>query len=215
MYSILYTREFSEMSTKKLVSTRPRRRKIRDPSSLSEPVFPMLDDTDIRYIETRVHYLRMNYRPNFGAETESLIDIQELSKPIDTQYYLELYQTVGLSCNWVDRLVISDDELHDLINGDNINIFIIFYEDDPCGFVEFEREPGYVEMLYFGLFPEFIGKGIGAFCLRKAVETAWSYGPEWIQLNTCELDSDRALELYLNAGFELYTTRMETRRRFQ
>ena len=203
------------MPAKKLVSTRPRRRKSRIPIPLSEPVHSMLDDSDIRFKETRVYYLRMNHRPQFRTDTAYPITVEELAKPIDVHYYLELYQSVGLRCNWLDRLVIPFEELRELINREEASIFLIFHDDDPCGFVEFERKPGYIEILYFGLLPEFIGKGIGAACLKKVIETAWSYNPEWIELNTCELDSNRALDLYTNAGFEVYTVRNERRRIFQ
>lgn len=175
----------------------------------------MLEDSDTQLKETRVSYLRMNQRPDFKTNTGYRIRVQELSKPIDAQYYLELYQGVGLRCNWLDRLVISKEELSRLINRENVSIYLLFHEDDPCGFVEFERFYEHIEILYFGLLPEYVGKGIGSACLKKAIETAWSFNPEWIELNTCDLDSNRALELYTNAGFELYTVRIENRRVFQ
>ena len=203
------------MPASKFVSNRSRRKRIRNSNPISEPAFPMLDDTDIRFVDTRVYYLRMNHQPLFRTDTGYPVRLQELSKPIDVQYYLELYQGVGLRCNWLDRLVISPNELRELINRNEVSIYLIFHEEDPCGFVEFERHCDHLEILYFGLLPEYIGKGIGSACLKKAIDTAWSLNPEWIELNTCDLDSNRALELYTNVGFELYTVKTETRRAFQ
>ena len=51
-------------------------------------------------------------------------------------------------------------------------------------------------------------------CLKKAVEIAWSFDPQWIEVNTCELDSENARHLYEKVGFEHYTTRIEMRRTF-
>lgn len=58
-----------------------------------------------------------------------------------------------------------------------------------------------MEILYFGLMPSFIGKGYGKYFLQWVIAKAWSYKPEWIQLNTCTLDHPHALGTYKKAGF--------------
>lgn len=172
----------------------------------------MLDDSDIKFIETQVHYLRMNTRPFYRKDKHYPLEMQQISKPVDPRYYLELYQGVGLSFDWVDRLVITENQLEQLINRKEVEIFVFLYDDHPCGYVEFLKGVDFVELLYFGLFPEYSGKGLGAPCLRMAVEQAWNYEPEWVELNTCDLDSERALSIYSKVGFEAYTTRVEKRR---
>ena len=172
----------------------------------------MLDDSDVNFTETRVHYLRMNDRPRYKPEKHYDLQMQLLPKPVDPRYYLELYQGVGLSFDWVDRLVISESELGKLLNRENVDIFVFLLEDNPCGYVEFLKGIDFVEILYFGLFPEYSGRGLGAPCLKMAVEYAWSFEPQWIELNTCDLDSEHALHIYKKVGFEEYTSRIERRR---
>lgn len=174
----------------------------------------MLDDKDVRLKETRVYYMQMIDEPKGPCVMDPYLEFVELNRPIDVPYYIELYQGVGLNSNWVDRLILPEDELYELINREQVSIFMILYDEDPCGFVEFEQRAGYVEILYFGLFQEYWGRGLGVNCLRKAVEIAWSYRPEWLQLNTCDLNVDNARAIYEKVGFEHYTTRIEMRQTF-
>jgi len=172
----------------------------------------MLEDSDVNFVETQVHYLRMNHRHEYQSTIPYPLQMQLLTKPVDPKYYLELYQGVGLSFDWVDRLVIAEAKLYELINREETDIFVFLYDDTPCGYVELVKGIDYVEILYFGLFPEFSGRGSGSSCLRMAVEKAWSYRPEWIELNTCDLDSERAMSIYLKVGFQEYATKIERRR---
>ena len=174
----------------------------------------MLDDSDVKFTDSQVHYLRMNHRIQYGRDKHYDLQMQLLQKPVDPRYYLELYQGVGLGFDWVDRLVVSEAKLSQLINRAEVDIFIFLCDDYPCGYVEFFKGVDYVELLYFGLFPEYSGRGLGVPCLKMAVEQAWSYEPEWIELNTCDLDSEHAMSIYTKVGFEEYTTRVERRRTF-
>jgi GNAT superfamily N-acetyltransferase len=50
--------------------------------------------------------------------------------------------------------------------------------------------------------PEFIGRGIGAWFLREAVDIAWQHPIAKMLVNTNTLDHPRALAAYQRAGFE-------------
>jgi GNAT superfamily N-acetyltransferase len=63
---------------------------------------------------------------------------------------------------------------------------------------------GEVELVQFGLTPEFIGQGLGKFFLQWAIDRAWGYGPRRLWLHTCTLDHPAALPNYLKAGFRIY-----------
>ena len=69
-----------------------------------------------------------------------------------------------------------------------------------------------MEILYFGLMPAFIGHGYGKYFLQWVIAKAWSYQPEWIQLNTCTLDHPNALGTYKKAGFIEVRTEIHQRR---
>jgi GNAT superfamily N-acetyltransferase len=174
----------------------------------------MLEESDVNWIETRVHYLRMDKKPRVPVPMDPRLQMQRIHPPVDPSYYLELYQGVGLGYDWVDRFVMPQSQVEELINAANVAIFVFLFEDQPCGFVEFVIGVDSVELLYFGLFPEFTGRGLGGRFLRMAVDRAWGYEPQWIELNTCELDNERAMHVYRNAGFEVYCTRTERRRSF-
>ena len=61
-----------------------------------------------------------------------------------------------------------------------------------------------VELAYFGLFPEQMGRGFGPWLLGWAVETAWASGPSRLIVNTCNLDHPKAIIVYQRAGFSPY-----------
>lgn len=61
-----------------------------------------------------------------------------------------------------------------------------------------------VELAYFGLIPEFIGRGLGWYFLHWAIERAWFQGAGRLWVHTCNLDHPRALMTYQRAGFVPY-----------
>jgi GNAT superfamily N-acetyltransferase len=76
-----------------------------------------------------------------------------------------------------------------------------------AGYFELQRhDDSSVEIAYFGLIPEFMGRGLGGWMLGRAVEEAWAFGGKRVWLHTCTLDSERALPNYLARGFLPYRT---------
>ena len=61
-----------------------------------------------------------------------------------------------------------------------------------------------VELVQFGLTPEFIGQGLGKWFLQWTIDRAWSYEPTRFWLHTCTKDHPAALPNYLKAGFTIY-----------
>jgi GNAT superfamily N-acetyltransferase len=124
-----------------------------------------------------------------------------LSKPIAVNEYRKYYYGVGEKYHWLDRMVMPDPELYQKINASNIDIFVFSVNNEAAGYIEFSKEERFVEIVYFGLLPGFIGKGYGKYFLQWVIGKAWSYHPQWIQLNTCTLDHPNALSTYKKAGF--------------
>src|SRR5205085_7457520 len=58
-----------------------------------------------------------------------------------------------------------------------------------------------VEVVYFGLTPDFIGRGFGGAMLTRAVEESFALGARRVWLHTCTLDSPMALPHYNARGF--------------
>lgn len=135
-----------------------------------------------------------------------------LSKPVDVNDYREYYYGVGERYSWLDRMVMPDEELFKKINAANVDIFIFKMNNETAGYIEFLNEGNLVEIVYFGLLPGFIGKGLGKYFLQWVTAKAWSYQPQWVQLNTCTLDHPNALSTYKKAGFTEVRKEIQQRR---
>ena len=135
-----------------------------------------------------------------------------LLNPIPANEYRKFYYGVGEKHFWLDRMVMPDEELFDKINASNIDIFLFYVNKEVAGYIEFVKEEKHVEILYFGLMAAFIGQGYGKYFLQWVIAKAWSYEPEWIQLNTCTLDHPNALGTYKKAGFREVRTEIHQRR---
>jgi GNAT superfamily N-acetyltransferase len=139
-------------------------------------------------------------------------DFNLLPKPISAYEYRKYYYGVGEKHFWLDRMVMPDKELSEKINAANVDIFLFYINKEVAGYIEFVKEEKYVEILYFGLMPSFVGKGYGKYFLQWVIAKAWSYSPEWIQLNTCTLDHPNALGTYKKTGFIQVRTETHQRR---
>ncbi len=120
-------------------------------------------------------------------------------------FYRYLYRMVGEPWMWTDRLKMSDEALDAVINADGIEIYVLYAAGEPAGYVELDRrhKPD-IRILYFGLAPAFIGRGLGKYLLNWAVDLAWSYGPQRLLVNTWSFDHPRAFANYQKAGFRPY-----------
>ena len=123
-------------------------------------------------------------------------------------YYRYLYDAVGRSWLWTDRLKLSDAELEAIIHDPAVELYVLYVDGVPAGFFELdERVPCEVNIAYFGLVPAFIGQGLGPYLLGQAVEAAWEREPARVTVNTCTLDHPKALPLYQRFGFHPYSRR--------
>lgn len=160
----------------------------------------------------KVVYLKMASPPEKEWVEDKKVGFIKLEKPINCSQYLNYYKTVGYELNWLDRLLLRDLELSEKINASNVHIYVMEVEGQEAGFLELVQEENFVEILYFGLFPEYIGRGLGKYFLNWAIRKAWSFSPKWIQLNTCELDHPNALSNYKKSGFKPFEEKIEQRR---
>jgi GNAT superfamily N-acetyltransferase len=120
-------------------------------------------------------------------------------------YYRFLYDSVGRDYNWTSRKELADADLAAIVHDPRDEVHVLHVEGVPAGFVELDRRvEGEVEIVQFGLVPEFIGQGLGKWFLRWAIDRAWSYGPRRLWLHTDNEDHPAALPNYLKAGFAVY-----------
>jgi GNAT superfamily N-acetyltransferase len=120
-------------------------------------------------------------------------------------FYRYLYETVGRAYVWVERTRMSDETLAAIVQHENVELYVLYCEGAPAGYAELDfRKMPDVELAYFGLIPDFIGRGLGGFLLATAIDIAWTKPIErfWVHTNT--LDHPRALPLYQQMGFVPY-----------
>lgn len=171
-----------------------------------------LDTSRIILKPVQVTFLEMHERPTTTTSPFFQTRFEQLPKPIDVSHYRNYYYGVGKQWYWLDRMVMDDVSLGQKINAPNVEIFVFYVDDQPAGFAEFVLEKDYVEILYFGLLPAYVGKGYGNQFLQTVIQHAWSYQPRHIQLNTCALDHPNAMNVYKKAGFKEVRTATEDRR---
>jgi GNAT superfamily N-acetyltransferase len=123
--------------------------------------------------------------------------------------YRELYRAVGAEWHWHDRDAWSDERLAEHLANPAVSVHVFTVEGVTAGYFELQRhDAGDVELVYFGLMPQWIGQGLGGAMLTAATEEAWRSGATSVWLHTCSLDHPRALANYRARGFEPY--RVET-----
>ena len=157
-------------------------------------------------IETTVTYLEMRSAPNTPAlhAPPMKLALLRLERP-SPRFYLYLYDAVGRDWTWVDRKHMSETDLAAIIRDHRVEIHVLYAGGVPAGYAELDRrkEPD-IELAYFGLVPEFIGRGLGRYFLDWAIRRAWSCLPERLWVHTCTEDHPRALPLYRKLGFRVY-----------
>ena len=127
-------------------------------------------------------------------------------------YYRSLYDAVGKDYYWLSRRKMSDEALAAILGDPRDELHVLHVEGTPAGFAELDRSrPDEIELVQFGLMPEYIGQGLGRWFLQWTIDRAWSYEPRRFWLHTCTLDHPAALPNYLKAGFVL--CKQETIRR--
>lgn len=120
-------------------------------------------------------------------------------------FYRYLYNTVGGPWLWYERRLLEDDALKAIITDPEVEIYMLYLAGVPAGFAELDlRVDDEVELAYFGLVPDFIGRGLGHHFLDWAVDEAWRKRRSRIWVHTCNLDHPAAIAVYQRAGFVPY-----------
>ena len=140
-------------------------------------------------------------------------DLRPASAPVPTpkvervrdcppSFYRYLYSEVGRAFHWTDRLRWSDETIRTHLATPGLSLWLLTWEAAPAGYFELKpHDDGSVEIAYFGLLPEFFGRGWGKYLLTEAVRQAWRTNPTRVWLHTCTLDHPAALPNYLQRGF--------------
>ena len=127
-----------------------------------------------------------------------------LRRPISAANYLELYALVGELWLWRDRLAWTPEELDRYLASPDVHVWSAHVRGTTAGYFELRQHADRaVEVMYFGLAPQFIGRGLGGWLLTRAAQEAFALDASRILLNTCTLDAPQALPNYLARGFTI------------
>ena len=114
------------------------------------------------------------------------------------------YKEVGKLWQWTDRLNWSEEEWRNWVERENAQTWMLLLRGTPAGYFELDDQDGNVEVAYFGLLPQFLGKGLGGGFLTAAIEKAWEMGAARVWVHTCSFDHPNALKNYQARGFQIY-----------
>lgn len=132
----------------------------------------------------------------------------------DWRFNRDLYLRVGDQWDWIDKRLWTDDQWVEYAAAPELQTFAAYYDSALAGYYELRQDAeGGIEIAYFGLLPEFIGRGLGGALLTSAIEEAWSgcggIIPVRVWVHTCNRDHPQALANYQARGMVIYNVEQE------
>lgn len=125
----------------------------------------------------------------------------------DGTFNRSLYLAVGAPWQWTDKADWSAEQWHAYASSDSLRTFEASLHRSLAGYFELRHDgSGGIEIAYFGLLPDFTGRGLGASMLSTALATAWQSSPQRVWVSTCSLDHPASLRNYLARGMSVYHT---------
>ena len=115
----------------------------------------------------------------------------------------------GRGYRWIDRLPWTDEEAQRVPRRPaDVSLWLLDVDgaDRPATSSCAASRTASVEIVYFGLLPEFMGRRLGGHLLTEAVERAWRSGARRVWLHTCSFDHPVAIPNYLSRGFTIFKT---------
>lgn len=151
-------------------------------------------------------YLQMHapeaLRPAAQPEGDVAIRLAQRPLPALSRF---LYSAVGGHWYWRDRLGWSYARWMQYLDRPEVQTWVLYEAGTPAGYIELEKQPGDdVEIAYFGLMREFLGRGLGGHLLSVGIERAWAMGAGRVWVHTCTLDGPWALHNYQARGLSVY-----------
>ena len=156
-----------------------------------------------------VTYLEMRQPAALTTRAGADFLVRRVSKP-DLEWYRQLYRRIGEPWLWFSRLRVSDAELRATLDHPDIDIFALSHLGEDHGLLEFDRrQMPDIEITFFGVTPELVGKGAGCELLAHGLPLAWEHKPQRVWLHTCTSDHPSALAFYRKFGFVPYKRAIE------
>ena len=136
----------------------------------------------------------------------------EVRETIVSQWQLNrfLYFLVGEQWAWMDKRQWTDEQWQSYVASEQLRTFVALFGGSIAGYYELQRDDAQaVEIAYFGLAPDFIGRGFGGALLTDAISRAWAWGAGRVWVHTCTRDHPAALANYQSRGMHIYDGRAD------
>jgi len=160
-------------------------------------------------IPVKTIYMEMLEKPVFNFEIPENITFLKINI-VDIEEYKSIYKKAGDTWGWSGRLIMSDTELKNTLSSYKDEVYFMKINKKVAGFFELNRHNDTdVELVYMGLFDDYIGKGYGKILLNFIKKVAWNYEAKRFWLHTCEFDHINAIKNYEKAGFSIYDEKTE------
>jgi GNAT superfamily N-acetyltransferase len=159
---------------------------------------------DVDEVEVEVTHLEIKQPPaRPPIVLPAGVSVVHAKKP-PLRFYRFLYDAVGNDWLWVDRKKLSDRELAAIIHDDRVEVHVLWVDGSPAGYAELDlRSPPDIELAYFGLMPEYFGRGLGKLFLGWTIDEAFRRNTPRFWVHTCTLDHPAALPNYQRCGFAI------------
>lgn len=132
----------------------------------------------------------------------------EIASPEISQF---MFRAVGGRWQWFSRLSWNYQQWLDYLSTQQVRTWLLWVRGTPAGYIELLKQADQsVEIKFFGLLPQFIGKGLGTALADAAVMLATQWQASKIWLHTCSADHPSALKNYQQAGFVITSTQHST-----
>jgi GNAT superfamily N-acetyltransferase len=165
-------------------------------------------------IEETVTYLEMTSLDRLvpGRQPPAPVEMRKLDRTSEP-LFRSTYERVGAPHGWIGRAVWSEQQWEEFLSHPGVLAWIARVGGEVVGLVELETRPdGDVEIVSFGLVPEFVGKGFGGHLLTVATRLAWEAtavdgsATTRVWLHTSSRDHPNARPNYEGRGFRPYRT---------
>jgi GNAT superfamily N-acetyltransferase len=157
-------------------------------------------------------YLEMRSRDQLRPKRlDARFQVRERTER-DWRFNRDLYFRVGEQWDWVDKRAWTDDQWKEYATAPGLRTFAGHYDEVLAGYYELRRDKeGGIEIAYFGLLPEWIGRGLGGALLTSSIEAAWlmELKPSRVWVHTCNRDHPQALANYQARGMAVYKVERE------
>lgn len=161
-------------------------------------------------LEIVTTHLEMRARPRRVGQSVSGMTLEVRSPAQPTvSFYRYLYETVGAPYLWYERRACNDTTLRTILHDDKVELHVLYVDECPAGFAEIDRRrqgegPDEVDLVHFGLVPEYLGRGLGPIFLDRILAQCWEDDPNRVTTHVKSHDHPRALLVYQRMGFHPY-----------